>query len=54
MSYHLLRGIADPLWPTPESRFVRRPPSPVYTIFISQPSTFSSGLIFHARFFAAP
>ena len=25
-----------------------------YTIFISQPSTFSSGLIRHARFFAAP
>ena len=25
-----------------------------YTIFISQPSTFSSGLIFHERFFAAP
>ena len=25
-----------------------------YTIFISQPRTFSSGLIFHARFFAAP
>src|SRR4030095_15803133 len=31
-----------------------RQPGPVYTIFISQPSTFSSGLIFHARFFAAP
>ena len=31
-----------------------RQPGPVYTIFMSQPSTFSSGLIFHARFFAAP